>query len=558
MERIFKEHYIRKTELLNGDWKFSVDKDDVGVNQQWFVDFPTDYRFVNVPSCWNLELDLADHFGIAWYSKEFFCEDCYLQIEFGAVSGLAMVYLDGEKLGEHYGGFTAFKFAKQVSSGMHTLTVRVDASSNKLNTIPLQEVDWYHYGGIIRSVEISKFTSPYITRHRISYQLDDALLNAELKAVVELYNPTDNDTTVPVKIEIGKYSCDSEVLVAAKSSAVFENNLTINSVKLWDIGNSQLYNLKISTDTDDIIDRIGFRKIHAHDKQIYLNNKPIFFKGVNRHEEHPDWGFAVPANITKRDIEIIKNLNCNIVRGAHYPQSKTLLDYLDREGIMFWSEIPMWGYPPQALADPLTIERGLTMHKEMVEQYFHHPSIVIWGLHNEIFTESNEAYEITKTFSQYVRSQDNSRLITYATYRFDKDICLEFTDFVSLNYYMGWYTGTLDEWDDFIKSIRGKMIEKGVGDKPVVMSEFGCGALFGFDDFSHNKWTMQYQSDFVEKVIKLSMQEDGFCGTFVWQFADLTSDININRARGFNNKGLLSEHRRPKTSYFTVKKLYSE
>ena len=558
MERIFKEHYIRKTELLNGDWKFAIDREDIGESQQWFVDFPSENRFVNVPSCWNLELDLADYFGVAWYNKEFFCEDCYLQIEFGAVSGLAMVYLDGEKLGEHYGGFTAFKFAKQVSSGMHTLTVRVDASSNKLNTIPLQEVDWYHYGGIIRSVEISKFTSPYITRHRISYQLDDALLNAELKAVVELYNPTDNDTTVPVKIEIGKYSCDSEVLVAAKSSAVFENNLTINSVKLWNIGNSQLYNLKISTDTDDIIDRIGFRKIHAHDKQIYLNNKPIFFKGVNRHEEHPDWGFAVPANITKRDIEIIKNLNCNIVRGAHYPQSKTLLDYLDREGIMFWSEIPMWGYPPQALADPLTIERGLTMHKEMVEQYFHHPSIVIWGLHNEIFTESNEAYEITKTFSHYVRSQDNSRLITYATYRFDKDICLEFTDFVSLNYYMGWYTGTLDEWDDFIKSIRGKMIEKGVGDKPVVMSEFGCGALFGFDDFSHNKWTMQYQSDFVEKVIKLSMQEDGFCGTFVWQFADLTSDININRARGFNNKGLLSEHRRPKTSYFTVKKLYSE
>ncbi len=187
-----------------------------------------------------------------------------------------------------------------------------------------------------------------------------------------------------------------------------------------------------------------------------------------------------------------------------------------------------------------------------------HPSIVIWGLHNEIYTEYQEAYEITKTFSQFVRSQDNSRLVTYATCRFDKDICLEFTDFVYLNYYMGWYAGSIDDWDDFIKGIRQKMIDKGVGDKPVVMSEFGCGALSGFDDFAHNKWTMQYQSEFIEKVIKLSMAEDGFCGTFVWQFADVTSDININRARGFNNKGLLSEHRRPKTSYFTVKKLYSE
>lgn len=556
MERIFREHYLRNTELLNGDWKFAVDREDCGKAQGWYKNFPKNFRYTNVPSCWNLELDLADYFGVAWYSKEFCCEECWMQIEFGAVSGLATVYLDGERLGEHYGGFTAFRFLAQVSSGVHTLTVRVDASSNKVNTIPLQEVDWYHNGGIIRSVEISKFSSSYISSHRISYELDSELEDAEVKVNCELFNPTSEDMAVPVCINIGEYNSKETVSVSANSSAVFEKSLKINSVRLWDIYKPELYEVKISTDTDDIIDRIGFRKIEAKDCQIYLNKKPVFFKGVNRHEEHPDWGFAVPANITKRDIDIIKDMNCNAVRGAHYPQSRTLLDYLDREGIMFWSEIPMWGYPPQALGDPLTIERGLTMHKEMLEQYFHHPSIVIWGLHNEIYTETNEAYEITKTFSQFVRSQDNSRLITYATCRFDKDICLEFTDFVSLNYYMGWYTGSLDDWDVFIRSIREKMIEKGVGDKPVVMSEFGCAALFGFDDFGHNKWTMQYQSDFVEKVIRLSMAEDGFCGTFVWQFADITSDININRARGFNNKGLLSEHRRPKTSYFTVKELY--
>ena len=558
MERIFKEHYLRNTELLNGDWKFAVDKDNVGEDEKWFSNFPADFRFVNVPSCWNLELDLADYFGVAWYSKEFFSEECFLQIEFGAVSGLAKVYLDGELLGEHYGGFSAFKFAKQISEGYHTVTVRVDASSNKINTIPLQEVDWYHYGGIIRSIEISRFSAPYIARHRVSYKLDDALKNADVKAVVELCNPTDTDAVVPVSIRVGESVCECEVSVSAKASATVEKNFVMNSVCLWDVGAPELYDLVIATDKDDVIDRMGFRKIEARDKQIFLNGKSIFLKGVNRHEEHPDWGFAVPANITKRDIAIIKNLNCNAIRGAHYPQSKTLLDYLDREGILFWSEIPMWGYSPAALADPLTIERGLTMHKEMVEQYFHHPSIVVWGLHNEIITESNEAYAITKTFSEYVRSQDDSRLITYATYRFDKDICLEFVDFVSLNYYMGWYAGSLDEWNDFIKGIRGKMIEKGVGDKPVVMSEFGCAALAGFDDFAHNKWTMQYQSDFVETVIKLAMQEDGFCGTYVWQFADITSDININRARGFNNKGLVSEHRRPKTSYYTVQKLYSE
>ena len=129
---------------------------------------------------------------------------------------------------------------------------------------------------------------------------------------------------------------------------------------------------------------------------------------------------------------------------------------------------------------------------------------------------------------------------------------------MALNYYMGWYAGSLNDWQGFIKGIRQKMIDKGVGDKPVVMSEFGCAAIAGYDDFGHNKWTMQYQSDFVETVIKLAFAEEGFCGTFVWQFADIVSDIDINRARGFNNKGLVNEYRRPKTSYFTVKDLYSK
>ncbi len=559
MERIFKEHYKRKTECLNGEWKFAPDKENRGKVQEWFKTFPKDFRFVNVPSCWNLELDLVDYFGIGWYSKKFYSEECYLQLDFGAVSGLCEVYLDGEFLGEHYGGFTAFSFTKQVTDGFHTLTLRVDASSNDVNTIPLQEVDWYHFGGIIRSVVMNKYNAPYISSYKASYELSDDLKSADVTFTCEVKNPFNNsfETNLEVTFD-GASLCRENIIISGNDSWVYAKVIKLHNIELWNVGAARLYEVRFISDNDDIVDNIGFRKIEVRGKEIYLNGKKIKFKGVNRHEEHPDWGFAVPANITKRDVEIVKELNCNIIRGSHYPQSKTLLDYLDREGILFWSEIPMWGYTPKALADPLTLERGINMHSEMIEQYYHHPSIVIWGLHNEIYTESPEAYKITKAFSEFVRSNDNTRLVTYATCRFDNDICLEFVDFVALNYYMGWYTGSIDDWDDFIKGVRAKMIEKGIGDKPVVMSEFGCAAITGFDDFGHNKWTMQYQSDFVEKVIRLAFEEEGFCGTFVWQFADIVSDVNINRARGFNNKGLLSEYRRPKTSYFTVKKLYTE
>lgn len=555
MEHIFKESKTRKPELLNGSWDFCIDAQNIGVSEKWFINFPETLKKINVPACWNFEWGLFDYFGTAWYKKDFYSDDAFVKLEFGAVSGYCEVWLDGEKLGSHYGGWSAFDFVKELKEGIHTVTLMVDASSNTLNTIPLQEVDWYHYGGIIRSVTVTEFKKPFIESYRIGYDLSDSLDYANLNVRLSLNKIGEKAYKTPVKVYLDGNIIFSDEFDFSDKDTICINNLKIDNIKLWDVGKPELYKVKIETESDDIIEQIGFRKIEIKEDKFYLNGKNIVFKGVNRHEEHPDWGFAVPANINKRDIDIIKDLGCNIVRGSHYPNSHTFLDYLDREGILFWSEIPMWGFPPKALADPLTLERGIEMHREMIEQYYHHPSIVIWGLHNEIYTDSDEAYNLTREFSKFVRNADNSRLVTYATCRYAKDICLEFTDFISLNYYMGWYTGSFDDWDKFFEDIPKIAEEHNVKGKPVVMSEFGCAAVFGNSNFSYDKWTMQYQSEMLEKVISLS-QKNGM-GTFVWQFADIKSDININRARSFNNKGILDEYRRPKMSYYTVKRLYS-
>lgn len=557
MEHIFKEHYKRKTESLNGSWEFCPDFDNKGKEDKWFKSFPDQFRNINVPACWNFETGLFDYFGTAWYKKEFYCEECFLQIEFGAVSGLAEVYLDGEYLGNHYGGWTAFSFLKKVDSGKHTLILSVDASSNKLNTIPLQEVDWYHYGGITRSVQITEFKNPFIDSCRISYSLDETLENAVMNVSLSLNNLNNTEYKTSVNIYLNdKLICSDNFEFNGNTSAEL-TGIKIENIKLWDIGKPELYKVTIETADDDLIEQIGFRKIETKGDKIFLNNNQIFFKGVNRHEEHPDWGFAMPANLQKRDVDIIKDLKCNIVRGSHYPNSHTFLDYLDREGIMFWSEIPMWGFTPAALADPLTLQRGIEMHREMIEQYYHHPCIIIWGLHNEIATDSKEGYELTKAFSKFVREADSSRLVAFATCRYHKDICLEFTDFIALNYYMGWYNGSVDDWDKFFEDIPEIAAKHNAAGKPVVLSEFGCAAIYGNSNFSSDKWTMQYQSQMIEKIITLAKNDGRISGTFVWQYADVKSDININRARSFNNKGILDEYRRPKFSYYTVKRLYS-
>jgi len=557
MEHIYTEHYKRKPTSLNGNWEFAIDPHDMGKNEKWYENFPEDTTYINVPGCWNLQiLDLFDYKGIGWYKKEFTCNECDLLLEFGAVSGECEVYLDGEFLCRHFGGWTAFSGERRVKSGKHTLILRVLPVSEETCSIPLKTADWYHYGGIFRTIQITEFNSAYISFHKISYTLNEDLTACDLNIEFAVKN---GDTVIPAEILL-----DGETVFSGNLE-IFGGKFTVpkinvENIKLWDIGEGNLYTVQIKIPNDDVFEKIGFREIKVENTKFYLNRKEIFFKGVNRHEEHPDWGFAVPANISRRDVEIIKDLGCNMVRGSHYPQSHIFIDYLDREGILFWSEIPMWGwnYTNEVLTDPLLLERGLSMHREMAEQYCHHPSIVVWGLHNEIHTDVDEAYNLTKAYRDLLKEIAPDRLISYATDKYIDDKCLDLVDFISLNYYFGWYKGTLDSWDEFIADARRVAEEKGVGDKPIIMSEFGCAALQGYSHFSNEKWTMQYQSEFIKKVITICKETEGFCGTLVWQFADIKSEHGLAKARQFNNKGILDEYRRPKMAYYTVKELYEK
>lgn len=557
MEHIYREHYKRKVTSLNGDWMFCIDPNNKGKTEKWFKKFPQEHNNINVPGCWNLQnLDLFEYYGVAWYKKEFVTEKCDLKIEFGAVSGECEVYLDGEFIGSHYGGWTAFSFYNKVEAGVHTVTVRVDNLANEIDTVPFKTVDWFHYGGFFRSVEISEFFGEYITSHKITYTLSDDLSEA---AITTEFAVDNCENEIFTEIQINGHSLYKNVLPVIDGKVTVPA-ICLEKIKLWDIGDGTLYTIHIILPNDDIVEKIGFREIKVENTRFYLNRKEVFFKGVNRHEEHTDWGFAVPANIGRRDIEIIKDLGCNMVRGSHYPQSQTWIDYLDREGILCWSEIPMWGwhYGEETLSNQKLIDRIFNMHREMVKQYYHHPSIVIWGMFNEIDTREEGVKDIARQIRELLTSVAPDRLITYATDKFFDDICLEYADFIAINNYYGWYTATLGDWKEFIEGARDVAKAKGVGDKPIIMSEFGCPSIHECSEFSSHKWSMQYQSEFLKTVIDLCDKTDGFCGTLVWQFADTKSDHGLAKVRLFNNKGILDEYRKPKMAYYTVKELFSK
>ena len=554
--RLFNEHDKRNTFLLDGIWDFVADNNEIGLVEEWYKNFPKESMKVTIPGCINNRLGYMEFQSVGWYKKEFYAEGA-ISIKFHAVTEYARVYLDGEYLGDHYGGFTAFEFDMVVDGGAHTLVVMVDARSTE-DTIPLWAVDWHHYCGIIRSVEVSAYKSVAIKSMRAEYELSEDLTEAELKIHILLKSYTDTVQETEVKIEIDGEKIYSK-FVAVNGCTEICAVAHIDKVRLWDIYKPELYTLMVQTEDDDLIDKIGFRKVEVKGKAILLNQKSVQFKGVNRHEEHPDWGFAMPAGLNAKDMDILKDLGVNAVRGSHYPNTQLFVDMCDAEGILFWSEIPMWGFEKKSLERPLVIERGLHMHTEMVNQYYNHPSIVIWGMHNEVATDTGQGYKITEKFVKHVKALDNTRLVTYATNRILKDECLSLIDFISINQYVGWYEGDIKDWADFMLDMKNYLKEKGVENKPVIMSEFGVGAMFGTKTFEGLRWSENYQEEFYKHTLNIFLNDPDISGVYLWQFADIRSNAkwSLLRARSFNNKGLVNEYRQPKLAFYAVKKLFS-
>ncbi|MBE6694698.1 MAG: beta-glucuronidase, partial [Ruminococcaceae bacterium] len=435
MARLFDEHKKRKVQCLDGIWNFKIDPQNVGESERWFDRLDT-VNVSAVPSMWNIERGLLEYEGLAWYQRDFYTEGGTLRLSFDGVMTKADVWLDGDYIGSHYGGFSHFDFiVTSVASGSHRLTVRADNRFDK-QSIPQVWVDWYHYGGITRSICVEALSGICVLANKLEYTLNEELTSAEYRFVSQLYNAEDKSVTSKVE-----YSLDGEVvyaedvtLASGEYHELITPSATLDNVRLWSCESPALYDISIVTDTDDLIDRTGFRLVEVKNNKILLNGKSIELRGVNRHEEHPEFGFAFPQSLMKRDIDIILDMGCNTVRGSHYPNSKLFLDMLDKYGILFWSEIPIWGcgFSEAALADEVVLSRGLEMHREMVEQYYNHPSIIFWGMHNEIHSDTQAGYEMSRLYYNFLKENGGNRIVTYASNVPMTDISFEFCDVISL------------------------------------------------------------------------------------------------------------------------------
>ncbi|MGG1552279.1 glycoside hydrolase family 2 protein [Paenibacillus ferrarius] len=564
MARTFQQHHQRQTRSLDGVWDFITDPDKRGEAEGWASRFPSGGRKIVVPSCWNNEIGIYDYIGAAWYRTTFnLAETGNIRLVFEGVLHHADVYIDGTHAGYHFGGFTGFDFVvPQLAAGTHELVVRVDSTVD-WQTLPTDVADWHSYGGIMRPVQLQVLPDVYIDQFRIDYRLEGDAADVTLQ--VKLNSLSSEASSVDVRVAAEGLALAAEgVSVPAGGSSTVALNGRLEGVRRWDVDSPELYTFTAMAGRDDYIDRTGFRTIEVQGRDVLLNGRKLYLQGVNRHEEHPDWGFAFPPKLMLKDIDILKDLGCNIVRGSHYPQSQFWIDLLDEHGLLLWSEIPMWGcfMSLETLASPLFIERGVHMLKEMITRDYHHPSIIFWGAHNEIDTRSQEAVELTKAFVGTIRELDATRPVTYATMHPVEDIVLSYFDVIGINKYYGWYEGNVSGFKGMLEKFFEQAERQGSGGKPVIMSEFGAAGIFGDAGWEPRLFSEDYQADVVTQALRIFRDDPRICGTLIWHFADIRVDVRSDRgyfrdrARSFNNKGLLNEYRKPKLAYRLVREIY--
>ena len=551
MIRLFDTHHVRTVQELDGMWDFRMEG------------FDKAYQ-LPVPGCWEQHPDFLSHRGKGTYTKRvYIAKTGNVRLEFKGVSHTADVYFDGEKIAHHYNAFTPFSaVVRNVQKGEHEIKVEVDNTFGEHSALHIPN-DYYTYGGITRPVSLELVPEMYIKNVHFTPYMKDGKWNTKIE--VSICSLSDNDVNAEVRLMLNGLTVNGSVKLGAGSetTAVFEQEF--DGVKSWSCSEPNLYMLSAvllvnGEETDDLIERVGFRTIEVKGTKIYMNGEPVYMKGFNRHEDYAVDGCAVTLQHMVQDMDLMQDMNANAVRTCHYPNDERFLDLCDERGIMVWEENHARGLLLKDMQNPNFEQQCEDCIREMIENHYNHPSIVIWGILNECAAETEEGRRMYKKQYEQIRSMDTTRPTTSATCRHFTDICLDLPDVVSFNMYSGWYKDCpIDERNDqeieWIKSSGGD-------NKPIIVSELGAAAIYGYRDRSRCKWSEERQADLIRDNLEVYMNDDRITGVFIWQFADCRvteeGEWFATRARCHNNKGIVDEYRRTKMAYDTVKELFKK
>ncbi|MDF1548678.1 MAG: glycoside hydrolase family 2 TIM barrel-domain containing protein [Bacteroidales bacterium] len=581
----------RTKENINKDWYYLEDNSSAIPE----VRYKGNWIKINIPHSWN-SLDATDlepgyRRSASWYKKTInfaaISKNQSYLLYFEGANITTKVFVNGMEAGSHIGGYLGFniEISSYIKTGDNEILVRVDNSYNP-EIIPSQQADFFIFGGITRDVWLLTIPKNHIEHLKINtpnVSVKQAALNVDVQI---------NEFTKNNKISLKAVLIDPNGKTIAVKNTSIKGKVTnikfndINNPELWDVDDPNLYTLRVTLlenniEKDKIEEKTGFRWFEFKDYgPFYLNGRRLKLRGTHRHEEHAGVGAAMTNEQHRKDMESIKEMGANFVRLAHYPQDPEIYKACDELGLLVWDELP---WCRGGVGDREWQTNTKNMLREMINQNYNHPSIIIWSLGNEMnwlpdFVDGDNTEKMNTFLSELndiSHSMDPSRKTAVRKYYEGSDI----VDVFSPSIWSGWYSGSYKSYQKAIDTYKKEY-------KHFIHAEYGGSSHIGRhsenpvtgegiiqsdgweEEIVQTKvaniaqigdWSENYIVDLFDWHLRISETDTTFVGNVQWAFKDFGTPLRPeNDIPYMNQKGLMDRSGKPKDAYYVFKSYWSK